>query len=64
MDSASATRAAAMFESILLAPLLRPLVAGAGFAGDYEVSLLAGEIADRDASGFASALARQLDMSP
>ena len=64
MDSASATRAAVMIESVLLAPMLRPLIAGAGFAGDYELTLLAGEIAERDKAGFAAVLARQLDVEP
>ena len=48
-----------MFEALLFAPMLRPLLAGAGFAGGYEVSLLAQDLAERD-SGFAAILAAQL----
>jgi hypothetical protein len=53
-----------MFETVLLAPMLRPLVAGVGFAGDYELTLLAQEIAEHDTGGFASVLARQLRIAP
>ena len=42
-----------MFEAMLLAPLLRPLTAGAGMLGDYELEEFAGAIAQRDRSGFA-----------
>lgn len=60
VDSVAASRAAVTIESVLLAPMLHALVAGAGFAGDYELTLLAQEIAERDTRGFGSVLARQL----
>ncbi len=52
-----------MFETVLLVPMLRPLIAG-GFAGDYELTLLAQNIAERDRGGFAAVLARQLRIAP
>jgi hypothetical protein len=51
-------------EAVLIAPMLRPLFAGIGFAGGYEVTLLAQEVAAADKSGFAFALARQLQGAP
>jgi hypothetical protein len=60
VDSVVPSRAAVMFETVLLAPMLRPLVVGVGCAGDYELTLLTQEIAEHDSSGFTSALARQL----
>lgn len=53
-----------MLEAVLLAPMLRPLLAGVGFAGDYELTLLAQNIAQHDGSGFGAALARQLRVAP
>jgi hypothetical protein len=53
-----------MFESVLLAPMLRPLLSGAGFAGGYELTLLAQAIAAHDTNGFASVLARQFGIAP
>lgn len=61
MDSVAAHRAGAMFEAMLLAPVLRPLVAGAGMLGDYELDVFAGAIAQRDRSGFAEAIAERLE---
>lgn len=49
-----------MFEGMLLAPILRPIVADAGLAGDYELDLLAQQIARQDARGFASLIADSL----
>lgn len=63
MDSVTARRAGEMMEALLLAPVLRPLIAGAGTLGDYELDLLAREIAHRD-SGFAALVAAQLERSP
>jgi hypothetical protein len=48
-----------MLEAMLLTPILRPLISGIGVAGDYELSLLAEDIAQRD-GGFTALLARHL----
>lgn len=64
MDSVAAAQAGATLEAVLIGPMLRPLFAGIGFAGGYEVTLLAQEVAAADTSGFASALARQLQGAP
>jgi hypothetical protein len=50
-----------MLESILLAPMLRPLIVGAGMFGDYELELLAQEIARSDGEGFAALIASRLE---
>jgi hypothetical protein len=50
-----------MLESILLAPVLRPLIGGAGMLGDYELELLAQEIARSDGAGFAALIASRLE---
>lgn len=64
MDSTASTRVAALFEAVLLAPMLRPLVQGLGIAGDYELTVLAQDLAQRDGHGFAAALAEQLHVTP
>jgi hypothetical protein len=46
---------------MLLAPILRPMIAGGGALGDYELDLLAREIAARDAAGFAALIAARLE---
>jgi len=61
VDSVSARRVGEMLEAMLLAPVLRPMIAGAGTLGDYELDLLAGEIARRDDGGFAALVAAQLE---
>jgi hypothetical protein len=61
VDSVTARRAGEMLESILLAPVLRPLVAGNGMLGDYELELLAQEIAHSDGAGFAAMIASRLE---
>jgi hypothetical protein len=61
VDSVAARRAGETLESILLAPMLRPLIAGAGMLGDYELELLAQEIARSDGSGFAALIASRLE---
>ena len=48
MDSGTAIRAAQMFEALMLAPVLRPMISGAGLLGDYELDMLARDIAERD----------------
>lgn len=64
MDSIAARRAGEMIESMLLAPILRPMIAGVGMLGDYELDLLAREIAARDERGFAALLASRLESAP
>ncbi len=49
-----------MLEAQLFIPMLRPLIAGAGMLGDYELDLLAQEVARHDASGFAALIAAHL----
>jgi hypothetical protein len=51
-----------MLEAVLLAPVLRPMIAGAagGMLGDYELDLLAREIAHRDGGRFAALIAAGL----
>jgi hypothetical protein len=61
VDSVAARRAGEMMEALLLAPVLRPLIDGAGTLGDYELDLLAHEIARSDAHGFGEVLAAQLE---
>lgn len=61
MDSVAARRAGEMLESILLAPVLRPLIVGAGMLGDYELEFLAQEIAHSDGEGFAALIASRLE---
>ncbi|MBV8531162.1 MAG: hypothetical protein JO104_07575 [Candidatus Eremiobacteraeota bacterium] len=46
---------------MLLAPMLRPLVAGVGVLGDYEVDSLARAIAEQDERGFAGLIAARLE---
>jgi hypothetical protein len=64
VDSALARRAGEMFEALLLAPILRPLIAAAGTLGDYELDALAREVARHDAHGFAALVAARLERSP
>lgn len=64
MDSVIAQRAGQMIEAMLLAPMLRPIIAGMSVLGDYELDLLAGEIARRDGRGFAQLIARRLEGAP
>ena len=59
----TAQRAAALIEAMLLAPVLRPMIEGAGMVGDYELDLLAQEIARHDHRGFAALIAAQLEKS-
>jgi hypothetical protein len=60
VDSVTARRAGEMLESMLLVPILRPMIAGVGTLGDYELDLLAREIAKHDARGFAALVAARL----
>jgi hypothetical protein len=64
VDSASARRAGELLEGMLLAPILRPMIAGMGMLGDYELDLLAQDIARRDDRGFAALVATQLRAAP
>jgi hypothetical protein len=61
MDSITARSAGETIEALLLAPILRPMVAGAGVLGDYELDLLAREIARHDGRGFAALVASRLE---
>lgn len=63
VDSVTAQRAGELMEAMLLAPVLRPMIAGAGVLGDYELDLLAQEIARRDSRGFAALIAARLEQS-
>ncbi len=64
MDSLTARRAGEAIESLLLAPILRPAIAAAGVLGDYELDLLAREIARHDGRGFAALIASRLEDAP
>jgi hypothetical protein len=63
VDSVTARRTGELFEAMLLMPILRPMVAGAGMLGDYELDLLANELARDDASGFAAFVAARLEQT-
>ena len=63
MDSVTARRAGELFEAMLLAPILRPMIAGAGMLGEYELDVLANEMARHDARGFAAFVAASLERS-
>ncbi len=54
----------AAFEAMLLAPLLRPMVAGADAIGEYGLDLLARQVAAHDAGGFGALLAAQFERRP
>jgi hypothetical protein len=64
VDSVTARRAGESIEALLLAPILRPLIDGDGMLGEYELDLLAGEMAKHDDRGFAALLAARLQRSP
>lgn len=53
-------RAGQMLEAMLLAPMLRPIVAGNEMLGDYELDLLAQSITAQDTGGFAALVAADL----
>ena len=61
MDSSTALRVGAMIEAMLLTPVLRPMVQGAGLLGDYELDLFAREMARADTHGFAALIAARLE---
>lgn len=61
MDNVAARRAGEIFEAMLIAPVLRPLCAGAGTLGDYELDVLSQEIARSDRRGFAALIAVRLE---
>lgn len=63
MDSGTARRAGELIEAMLLAPVLRPMIDGAGMLGDYELDLLAHDIARHDDRGFAALIAAHLEKS-
>lgn len=49
---------------MLLAPLLRPLVAGADAIGEYGLELVARDIATRGAGGFGALVAARFEGRP
>lgn len=49
---------------MLLAPLFAPMVAGVGLLGEYELDLLAQEVARCDRTGFAALIAARLERAP
>lgn len=49
-----------MLEALFLAPMLRPMIAGVDALGEYELDLLAREIAERDTHGFAALIAARM----
>jgi hypothetical protein len=59
VDSA-AFRVGAAFEAMLLAPVLRPMLAGTDAVGEYGVDLFARDVAERDRHGFAAVVAAAL----
>jgi hypothetical protein len=63
VDSATARLAGELLESMLLVPILRPMLAGSGLLGDYELDMLSREIAARDQHGFAELIASRLERS-
>jgi hypothetical protein len=64
VDSLTARRAGETIEALLLAPILRPLIGGAGALGDYELDLLAREVARHDGREFAALIASRLEDAP
>ncbi len=64
VDNAAALRAGQAIEAMLLAPILRPMIDGVGTLGDYELGLLAAEVAHNDERGFAALLASRLERRP
>jgi hypothetical protein len=64
MDGVTARRAGEMIETMLLVPILRPMISGTGMLGDYELDLLAGEVARHDGRGFAALLGTRLERGP
>lgn len=53
-----------MLEAMLLAPILRPMIAGVGTLGDYELDILARDIAAHDANGFVGLVSSRLESAP
>jgi hypothetical protein len=64
VDSVTARRAGELIEAMLLAPVLRPMISGAEMLGEYELDLLAREIARHDDRGFAALIASRLERAP
>jgi hypothetical protein len=64
VDKSAALEVGAAFEAMLLAPLLRPMVAGADAIGEYGLDLLARQVAAHDAGGFGALLAAQFERRP
>ena len=49
---------------MLLAPVLRPMIGSEAMLGEYELDMIAGEIARHDARGFAGLIASRLERAP
>jgi len=64
VDSLTARRAGEFIEALLLAPILRPMIAQGGMLGDYELDMLAHTIARHDSRGFAALIAARLEQAP
>lgn len=60
MDNATVLRAGSMLEALFLEPMLRPMLAGVDALGEYELDLLAREIAERDTRGFGALIAARM----
>ncbi len=60
VDSAGALAVGRALEAMLLVPVLRPMISGLEGIGDYELDLLAREIAANDRSGFSALVAAAL----
>lgn len=61
VDSASAASVAQALEAALIAPILRPVAGGENDPAAYFVDTLARAVSAADRSGFAAALAAQLE---
>jgi hypothetical protein len=57
VDSVTARYAGEMIEAMLLAPMLRPVLGGADIFGDYELDLLARDVAQNDERGLGALIA-------
>lgn len=61
MDSAQRLQAGIALETLLLAPLLRPLCSSGGGFGDFGATLLAAAVSRTDGGKLARELAARLD---
>jgi hypothetical protein len=61
VDSSASAQVGKAFESMLLAPMLRPMLPDSNVLGAYGLDLLARDIAAHDRYGFARAIAAALE---